>query len=182
MAEGKSSDAMRIATALSLLFAVGVMIGAASLPKETAIAITLAVLFHFVTLFSAVFAVPEHLPQRFGPLHFQVAPSETFWLERLRVKEFGRGLDRIGWNSLIREARAFSGRQQQLSHLAEQTWRSEIGHAWALSVTAFAASGLTFTWPTAAAWLLILSVAFHLYPIGLQRALRQRIQRLQRPY
>lgn len=172
----------KMGTVLSVLLVVGIVQGANLLPKIDAVAVSLSVLFHFLCMFSAMFAVPVRPPQQFGPLRFQVTPTETLWLERLRVKEFGQWLDCIGWNRLITEARAFGGRRGRLAWLAEQTWRSEIGHAWALCVTVLVTGGLAFTWPVAAVCLLGLALPFHLYPIGLQRALRQRIQLLQHSF
>ncbi|MFC6668365.1 hypothetical protein ACFP9V_25180 [Deinococcus radiopugnans] len=66
----------------------------------------------------------------------------------------------------------------ELARLAEETWRSELGHAWALLTTFLIAIALWSSRSDVVGGLLVLAVPLHVYPILLQRLLRWRIQQL----
>lgn len=95
----------------------------------------------------------------------------------LGVRLFGTLLDLIGWNRVIAKERGFSGTREGLHGLDQHTRRSEIGHGLCIVVTVAMALGVLATggWQ-GAAWLVVLGLVVHLYPVLLQRLLRARIQ------
>ncbi|MDO4263240.1 MAG: hypothetical protein Q4C67_03505 [Deinococcus sp.] len=172
----------------SLPLSVAVMalaaLGSQLLPPGPAPAAAFAWLVHWSLMAAADFALPRRLPDAAGPLRFTVSGHQgalyRVTLHRwLGVGAFGRLLERTGWNTLVRSARGYGGGRRGLPQLAEQTWRSELGHVWAL-LTALALSAvlLCLHQPEATFWLVALAAPLHLYPALLQRHVRARIQRL----
>ncbi|GGO36960.1 hypothetical protein [Deinococcus humi] len=149
------------------------------LPLGAVPAFAFAWLLHWLLMIVAVKVVPQSLRRTAGPLTFNVGPSEFQWYRRLGVRAFDRGLDLIGWNWMIREARGYTGKRGALAGLAEETWRSELGHAWAFLTTCLIALPLWFSQSDVVTGLLVLTVPLHVYPMMLQRLLRWRIQQLQ---
>lgn len=110
---------------------------------------------------------------------FRVHAWEPRVYRALGVRIFDRILSVSGWNRLIEAERAFDGSRAGLAALDHDTRRSEVAHlaciAVVMVVTVFAVvAGL---W-TSAAWLLGLAIPLHLYPVGLQRLLRSRIDHI----
>ncbi|MFC6667688.1 hypothetical protein ACFP9V_21565 [Deinococcus radiopugnans] len=148
------------------------------LPVGAAPAFSFAWLVHWLLMIVAVKMVPQVLPRTAGPLTLTVGPNEPRWSRRLGVLAFKRVLDLTGWNRMIQKARGYSGKRGELARLAEETWRSELGHAWALLTTFLIAIALWSSRSDVVGGLLVLAVPLHVYPILLQRLLRWRIQQL----
>ncbi|GHF92781.1 hypothetical protein GCM10017783_00760 [Deinococcus piscis] len=165
--------------ALSVAAVALAALGSQLLPPGPAPAAAFAWLVHWSLMAAAEFALPGRLPDAAGPLRFTVSGHHGALYRRLGVGHFGRLLERTGWNTLVRSARGYGGGRGGLPQLAEQTWRSELGHVWAL-LTALALSAvlLCLHMPETALWLVALAAPLHLYPALLQRHIRARIQRL----
>lgn len=149
------------------------------LPVGPVPAFAFAWLVHWLLMIIAVKLIPQVLPRTAGPLTFTVGPNEPRWSRRLGVLAFKRVLDLTGWNRMIQKARGAGGKRGELARLAQETWRSELGHAWALLTAGLIALALGSSRPEVVSGLLVLAVPLHVYPILLQRLLRWRLQQLQ---
>lgn len=117
------------------------------------------------------------LPLRAG--WFWVRPWEAPLYRRLGVYGYMRLLRAAGWERLRREAQGFGGTRATLRHYERRTREAEFSHVLLGGITLGLAllSGLRGQGDTAA-WLLATGLFFHAYPVMLQRALRERLQRL----
>lgn len=121
-------------------------------------------------------SVMRHVPRRW--LH--VPNGERVLHRILGVGIFGRLLDLIGWNSLIRPMRDFTGTRAGLLTLRDHARFGAIGHAICFAIhAAFAVLALFTSHPwRGVLWMLWPAVILHLYPTLLQRSIMLRIQPL----
>jgi hypothetical protein len=121
-------------------------------------------------------AVMRHVPLRW----LQVPQGERMLHRILGVGIFGRLLDLIGWNSLIRPMRGFTGTRAGLLGLREHARFGAIGHGICFAIhAAFAILALFTDHPwRGALWMLWPGMILHLYPTLLQRSILLRIQPL----
>jgi hypothetical protein len=135
---------------------------------------------HFVLMAGAVY-VDKLLAPRLDSPRFEVSARELRLYRRLGVVAFMRILQRIGWHRAMRDPTVFDGTRRTLSSYERATRHGENAHAWlfviALAPTAWA---LAHGWWDAAFWIFSMSVAFHLYPVMLQRTQRARLLELLR--
>lgn len=121
-------------------------------------------------------AIMRHVPRRW--LH--VPKGERVLHRIVGVGIFGRLLDLIGWNSLIRPMRGFTGTRAGLLILREHARFGTISHTICFAIHAALAVTALFTshpW-RGALWMLWPAMILHLYPTLLQRSILLRIQPL----
>lgn len=130
---------------------------------------------HFALMTGAVF-VDKLVAPRLDSPRFYVSPREIRIYRRLGVVAFMRILQRIGWQRAMRDPAVFDGTRRTLASYERATRHGENAHAWlfviALAPTAWA---LAHGWWDAGFWILSMNVAFHLYPVMLQRTQRARL-------
>lgn len=107
---------------------------------------------------------------------YRVRSWEPALHRRLGVWRYQRLLRAVGWERLNRR---FDGSRASLAAFERATRESEFAHVVLAVLSAALAAGATASraWH-AAVWLLALTVPLHVYPVLLQRAVRQRINRL----
>jgi hypothetical protein len=122
--------------------------------------------------FAIVQLVPRrwlHVPRGEGVLHRIVG-----------IGIFGRLLDLIGWNNLIRPMRGFTGTRAGLLALQEHARFGAVAHAICFAIHAALAVLALFAhhpW-RGALWMLWPALILHFYPTLLQRSIMLRIQPL----
>ncbi len=133
---------------------------------------------HFVLMLWMSAASAVLRPRLDGPW-YRVRSWEPQVYRRLGVWHFMRLLRTVGWERATRGSRAFDGTRSSLAGLDRDTRTSEFGHlvlAVVGAVLVMAAIALR-AWP-AVAWLSVLNVVLHGYPVLLQRAMRHRVDRI----
>lgn len=99
----------------------------------------------------------------------------------LGVGVFGSLLDVSGWNRhVLKPLRGFSGKRAGLLSLEQGVQASVVSHGVCFGIHVLLAALALFSrrpW-SAALWMLLPGVVFHLYPVLLQRALMLRLQPL----
>jgi glycosyl-4,4'-diaponeurosporenoate acyltransferase len=124
-------------------------------------------------------AVLEAADPALGGSWFRVRPWEPPLHRRLGAWAYLRLLRRVGWERAMRAGRPFDGTRAGLAVLERATRRAELAHLLIAVVTgALAAAAAAAGARGSAAWFAGLTVALHLYPVLLQRAVRARIQAL----
>jgi len=135
---------------------------------------------HFVLMAAAV-GVDSLLAPQLASRRFEVSAREVRIYRRLGVVAFMRILQRIGWHRAMRDPAVFDGTRRTLASYERATRHGENAHTWlfviALAPTAWA---LAHGWWDAAFWIFSMNVAFHLYPVMLQRTQRARLLALLR--
>ncbi|MDI1460692.1 hypothetical protein QEZ54_06925 [Catellatospora sp. KI3] len=112
---------------------------------------------------------------------YQVRAWEPGLYRRLGVWPFMLLLRRIGWERANRKDRSYDGTRASLDAFELGTRRAELSHLiLAVIGTALVLAAVVARAWTAVAWLSILNIVLHVYPVMLQRALRARLDRLQR--
>jgi len=130
---------------------------------------------HFLLMAGAA-SIDYLLAPRLESPRFEVSARELRVYRRLGVVTFMRLLQRIGWQRAMSDPAIFDGTRRTLASYEQATRHGENAHAWlfviALAPTAWA---LAHGWWDAALWISSMNVAFHLYPIMLQRTQRARL-------
>lgn len=139
---------------------------------------TFALVAHLLTMAWISAAVAAWQPA-LSARWFAVRPWEEGAWRRAGIGPFRALLRAVGWERVITAQRRFDGTRAGLAELARQTRVSEFCHlvVAALGGVAVAIAALCGDLP-AVLWLGGTTVAFHLHPVLLQRALRARIVRL----
>ncbi len=135
---------------------------------------------HFILMGAAV-ALDHTWKPRLASPRFDVSPRELRIYRRLGVVGFMRLLQRIGWTRAMRDPRTFDGTRGTLASYEQATRHGEHAHTW-LFVLVLAPMLWVATrgWWDAFAWLGLMNVGFHLYPVMLQRFQRARLRGLLR--
>jgi hypothetical protein len=133
---------------------------------------------HFVLMLWMSAALRALQPRLAGPW-YRVRSWEPRWYRRVGVWQFMRLLRVVGWERAMRERRAFDGSRSSLAGLHRDTRMSECGHVVLFVVGALlvVVAVAVRAW-SAVAWLSILNVLLHGYPVLLQRAMRHRVERI----
>jgi hypothetical protein len=112
---------------------------------------------------------------------FRVPVGERVLHRVVGVGVFGWLLDVSGWNRRVLEPlRGFSGKRAGLPSLEESLRTAAIAHGICFAIHLLLAILALFTryrW-SAALWMLLPGVVFHLYPVLLQRSIMLRLQPL----
>jgi hypothetical protein len=135
---------------------------------------------HFLLMLWMSTALDVLQPRLVGPW-FRIHFWEPRLYQRLGAWHFMRVLRALGWERVMRGGRAFDGTRSSLAGLDRDTRTSEFGHlvlAALVAVLVVVAAALR-AW-SAVAWLSVLNVLLHGYPVLLQRAMRARVERIQR--
>lgn len=130
---------------------------------------------HF-TLMGAAVVVDHLVAPALTSRRFEVSPREVAVYRRLGVGGFMRILRRIGWTRAIRDPRVFDGTRRTVASYERATRHGENAHAALFLIVLVpiawvAAKG----WWDAVFWLGSMNVAFHAYPVMLQRSQRLRL-------
>ena len=132
--------------------------------------------------FGLVVAVPAPAVMRRVPRQwFRVAARERLLHRMLGVGVFGWLLDVSGWNRhVIEPMRGFSGNRASLLSLEWSAGAAAVSHGICFAIHVLLAVLALFSrhpW-SAALWMLLPGVVFHLYPVLLQRSIMLRLQPL----
>jgi hypothetical protein len=131
--------------------------------------------------FGLVVAVPAPAIMRRMPGQwFRVPKGERLLHRILGVGIFGWLLDVSGWNHLIEPLRGFSGKRAGLPALEQSARATVVSHGICFAIHVLLAVLALFSrhpW-SAALWMLLPGVVFHLYPVLLQRSIMLRLQPL----
>ena len=124
----------------------------------------------------AVLVVTRLLPRHW----FRVRTGERVLHRMLGVGNFGRLLERSGWNRrVVAPMRRFDGTKAGLLALERSALGGIIAHGACFAVhLVFSAAALFSGHPMGALWILLPGVALHLYPVLLQRSIMLRLQLL----
>lgn len=133
---------------------------------------------HFILMASAT-----HLDKVFAPkldsARFDVSAREARIYRRLGVVGFMVLLRRIGWHAAIRDDRVFDGTRRTIASYERATRHGENAH---LCIFLFTLLPIVYAairgWWDAVGWILGMGIAFHVYPIMLQRYQRVRLRAL----
>ena len=110
---------------------------------------------------------------------FEVAPWEQAIYRRFGVIGFMHALRQIGWTSATKNSLVFDGTRKTLAGYERATRESEHSHRWLfLLIGALVVYSVICGWWDAALWLGSMNVAFHFYPVMLQRTQRPRLQKM----
>jgi hypothetical protein len=139
---------------------------------------TFALVSHLLAMAWISYAVAVRQPALTAGWFAVRSWEERAW-HRAGTGPFRALLRAVGWERVITVQRRFDGSRAGLAELARQTRLSEFCH---LVVAAASVAGMAvaaaFGDRSAVLWLGAATVAFHLYPVLLQRVLRARIVRL----
>jgi len=129
-----------------------------------------------------VLVVPAQAIMRRMPLQwFRVPAGERVLHRVIGVGIFGWLLDVSGWNRHVPEPlRGFSGKRADLLSLEQSVRAAAVSHGICFAIHVLLAILALFSrnpW-SAALWLLLPGVVFHLYPVLLQRAIMLRLRPL----
>lgn len=132
--------------------------------------------------FGLVIAVPAAAVTRRAPRRwFRVPAGERLLHRMLGVGVFGWLLDVSGWNRRFLEPlRGFSGKRAGLLSLEQLVGAAAVSHGICFAIHVLLALLALFSrhpW-SAALWMLMPGVVFHLYPVLLQRSILLRLQPL----
>ncbi|GHF36679.1 hypothetical protein HNQ07_001293 [Deinococcus metalli] len=168
---------VRLAVTLGAAIGAAAMVGRTTGWRRPLVAVAL----HAGLMRWAVDALPALCPELRGGW-FRVRDWEPRVYRRVGVYVYMRGLRVLGWEAFRRSAVGFAGRRAELARLERATREAETNHAvlGALGVT-LAVLAARRRWWDAALWQLLLTALLHAYPVMLQRTLRARLARLQRP-
>jgi len=135
---------------------------------------------HFI-LMGAAATIDQLLAPRLDSRRFDVSARELRLYRRLGVFAFMRLLRKIGWTAAIRDRKVFDGTRRTIASYEQATRHGENAHAWLFAIVlAPIAWAIARGWWDAALWIGSMNVAFHLYPIMLQRTQRARLVALLR--
>lgn len=135
---------------------------------------------HF-TLMAAAVLVDKLLAPQLTSRRFQVSPREVEIYRKLGVVGFMRLLRKIGWTAALRDRKVFDGTRSTVSSYEQATRHGENAHAMLfMIVLAPLAWAVVRGWWSAAIWIGSMNVAFHAYPVMLQRMQRVRLQAIMR--
>jgi hypothetical protein len=130
---------------------------------------------HFILMAGAVL-VDTLLAPQLASRRFVVSPAEVRIYRRLGVIGFMRALRAVGWHAMIRDRKIFDGTRRTMAAYERATRHSENSHEWLFVVSlAPTAWAIAHGWWDAAFWIGSMGVAFHVYPIMLQRTQRARL-------
>jgi len=122
-------------------------------------------------------AVMRRVPRQW----FRVPAGERVLHSVVGVGVFGWLLDVSGWNRRVLEPlRRFSGKKAGLPALQQSLRATAVSHGICFAIHLLLAVLALFTrhpW-TAALWMLLPGIVFHLYPVLLQRSIMLRLQSL----
>ncbi|AZI44388.1 hypothetical protein EHF33_16035 [Deinococcus psychrotolerans] len=138
------------------------------------LALTVQVLLMWWALY-LLWAMP--LPLRVD--WFRVRPWETPLYRRLGIYAYRDLLRVMGWERLRRQAQGFDGTRASLQPYERRTREAEFSHVLlsGVNLMLILISNLRGQVDTAG-WLLATGLFLHVYPVMLQRTLRERLQRL----
>lgn len=110
---------------------------------------------------------------------FRVRSWEAPLYRRLGIYAYRDLLRAVGWERLRREAQDFDGTRASLRPYERRTREAEFSHVLlsAINLILVLISSLRGQGDTAG-WLLATGLFLHIYPVMLQRTLRERLQRL----
>jgi hypothetical protein len=148
-------------------------------PGHPAYALLVTAWAFFLTPGVAIPAV--RLVARLLPRHwFRVPEGERVLHGMLGVGNFGRLLERSGWNRhVVAPLRRFDGTKAGLSVLERSALGGVIAHGACFAVHwLFSGAALFSGHPVGALLILLPGVALHLYPVLLQRSIMLRLQPL----
>ena len=133
---------------------------------------------HFVGMTCAVY-VDMLLVPRLDARWFEVSPREVRVYRALGALGFMRLLRAIGWERAMRIGQKFEMKRATLVDYERATRHGENAHAILFVATLVGAIGVAAAGEIAGVlWLLGMGVAFHVYPVMLQRTQRARLQPL----
>lgn len=117
------------------------------------------------------------LPLPLRSAWFRVRAWEAPIYRWLGVYAYMTLLRLVGWERLRKTAQGFDGTRASLAHYERRTREAEFSHVLLGGLNLILLSPAA-RHPDTALWLLLTGLLFHVYPVMLQRTLRQRLQQL----